>query len=174
MAEFLNAYKRTAVHEGGYANVKGDRGGETYKGISRVNYPNWEGWKIVDENKPLKQNAVIKSDKLNGLVSTFYKRNFWDKIKGDYITDQPIADFLYDYFVHSGKRAVISLQEILNVTPDGIFGAKTLSALNNADEDSVFLSIYEERRTFLIALSKKPNQSKFKTGWLIRVDSYVT
>ncbi|RYD50653.1 MAG: hypothetical protein EOP52_13405, partial [Sphingobacteriales bacterium] len=35
MADFLTAYKRTAVAEGGYANDPDDLGGETYKGIAR-------------------------------------------------------------------------------------------------------------------------------------------
>ena len=34
--------------EGGYANMEGDSGGETYKGISRKWFPKWEGLKIID------------------------------------------------------------------------------------------------------------------------------
>ena len=47
-------------HEGGYANVSGDLGGETYRGISRKNFPSWNGWEIVDEKKPLKYNQILK------------------------------------------------------------------------------------------------------------------
>ena len=45
--------------ESGYANVSGDLGGETYRGITRKNFPKWDGWKIVDENKPLKKGEII-------------------------------------------------------------------------------------------------------------------
>lgn len=173
MAEFLEAYRRTAIHEGGYANVKGDRGGETYKGIARVYHPHWEGWKLVDRAKPLRHNAFIKSDVLDSLVKQFYKRHFWDKIQGDYIRDQRTAEFLYDYMVHSGKRAIVRVQRILGVWDDGILGNITLRALNNADPDDVFNQLKSERRTFLRGLASKPGQSKFLKGWMNRIDSFV-
>lgn len=162
-----------AKYEGGYANVKGDNGGETYAGISRKFHPTWDGWAMVDCNKPLSHNEIIHDSKLEFAVRRFYKVNFWDKIKGDSIISQRIAELLYDYSVHSGKRATTSIQSILGLKQDGIIGNVTLSAINNSDEDCLFSQLKNERLTFLVNLSEKQSQRKFRDGWISRVNSFV-
>lgn len=47
MADFKIAFDITNKTEAGYANNPDDSGGETYAGISRNNWPYWEGWKNV-------------------------------------------------------------------------------------------------------------------------------
>ena len=132
MAEFLAAHKRTAVSEGGYANVAADRGGETYKGISRVHWPKWSGWPIVDKHKPLKHNAKIKDAQLESLVNLFYKRNFWDKVAGDAIDDQETAFKLYDFAVTSGQpRSIQQIQKALGLPETGKINAALIDAINN-------------------------------------------
>ena len=44
MADFRLAYKKIEAAEGGYVNDPDDKGGETYKGISRKANPDWNGW----------------------------------------------------------------------------------------------------------------------------------
>lgn len=132
MAEFLAAHKKTAVHEGGYANVAADRGGETYKGIARNFWPNWPGWAIVDRNKPLKHNAKIKDQELESLVNMFYKRNFWDKIAGDAIDDQETAFKLYDFAVTSGQpKSIQQIQKVLGLPETGKITQALIEAINN-------------------------------------------
>lgn len=172
MAEFLKAYKRTAVHEGGYANVTGDRGGETYKGIARRFYPGWDGWKIVDASKPLRHNQIINSAKLDELVHSFYKGKYWDALRGDLIDSQILAEFLYDYYVHSGTMAVKKLQEIVGVVVDGVLGPISINAINKSCAITTFSKLKQERINFLTKLSASPSQAKFRTGWLRRVNSY--
>ncbi len=59
----------TLAHEGGYANHPSDKGGETYRGITRKHNPNWEGWAFIDE--------VKKTGKgLNGWL-----KDKWDEAK---------------------------------------------------------------------------------------------
>lgn len=132
MAEFLAAHKKTDTHEGGFANVKGDRGGETYAGVARNMWPKWEGWKIVDKYKPLKHNQKIKDVELESMVKLFYKRNFWDKIGGDAIDDQEVAFKLYDFAVTSGQpRSIKNIQEVLGIPATGVIDSKTIEAINN-------------------------------------------
>ena len=50
-AIFEIAYKISMKLEGYYSNSLNDKGGETVNGISRVYFPEWAGWKIVDELK---------------------------------------------------------------------------------------------------------------------------
>ena len=40
---FDRAFVTTMQSEGGYVNNPKDPGGETYMGISRNNYPHWQG-----------------------------------------------------------------------------------------------------------------------------------
>lgn len=135
MANFNNAYKKTAGNEGGWNHVKGDNGGETYKGIARNYHPKWEGWKIVDKAKPLKHNQIIKNDELDRLVSAFYKKNFWDVIGGDQIEDQLTADTLYDFGVNSGHgRSIQNIQEVLGFSKTGKITKQLLEAINNPEK----------------------------------------
>jgi len=171
MAEFKHAYNKTKQYEGGYANVPNDRGGETYMGISRKYYPAWEGWKTVDKHKPLQHNEIIKDAQLDSLVMQFYYYKFWSKLHGDYIESQCTADLLYDYYVHSGMKAIKAVQGIVGVTEDGIVGVRTLNAINGYAGD-LFLKLKAQRRQFLYDLSEKQSQRKFRKGWLARVDNF--
>ena len=79
MANFNIAFELTSKAEGGYANSKYDVGGETWRGISRVYHPNWQGWQIIDQYKSQYKNFVDylwKDKQLNQLVFDFYKQNF--------------------------------------------------------------------------------------------------
>jgi lysozyme family protein len=134
MANFDIAYKKTSGNEGGYANVSGDNGGETYCGISRKFWPNWAGWKIVDANKPLKHNQIIKNPTLESLVKGFYKKEFWDKIEGDKIDNQDVADTLYDFGVNAGTGVSIKqIQKVLGLPVTGKITEDLIEAINNPE-----------------------------------------
>ena len=104
MANFDIAFKRTAQFEGGYVYDPDDNGGETYAGISRKANPKWVGWKTIDAAKK-KSNFPknLKSDiVLQTQVKTLYKTNYWNTIWGDKITNQDVANDLYDTGVNMG------------------------------------------------------------------------
>lgn len=132
MAEFLTAYKKTAASEGGYANVAGDTGGETYAGISRKWFPKWPGWKMVDANKPLKHNQKIKNTELEGMVRQFYKTEFWNKVSGDLIDDQLTAERLYDFGVNAGQgKSISQIETALGLKPTGKITPALIEAINH-------------------------------------------
>lgn len=127
MADFAPAYEKTIVDEGGYqlATVKGDRGGMTYAGISRVMNPQWAGWAHIDQGK------TPPTD----LVRAFYWSGFWEPIQGDAIESQDLANALFKFAVNTsapGRPAVAIkvMQLAARVTPDGELGPKTLAAIN--------------------------------------------
>lgn len=69
-------YDIVSTHEGGYVhNLDGD-GKDTYAGITELNFPKWEGWKIINKHKPLKRGQLINDDKLKKLVSDFYTKDY--------------------------------------------------------------------------------------------------
>jgi len=147
MASFDCAYKLTAALEGGWANHPLDRGGETYCGIARKFWPNWDGWKIIDQlkepgdsvadiNETLSKNALLPFE-----VKTFYMINFWKPLDlfQDYIS-QGVANELYDTAVNQGvQTAGMYLQKAINLLnqngllykdlkEDGNVGPVTLAA----------------------------------------------
>lgn len=172
MSEFKTALKKTLQHEGGYANVSGDTGKETYQGISRKNWPAWRGWAIIDKAKP-KHNQILKDKQLAGLVEVFYYEHFWKPIQGDRIRDQRAAEFLFDFYVNSGYHAIKAIQRIVKVKDDGIIGPQTLAAINSTDPEAVFVALKAARVKFLKDIvARKPNQGEFLQGWMNRVNAF--
>ena len=98
-----------------------------------------------------------------------------DKIKGDLIESQEVANALYDFAVNSGvSKAVKSIQEILGIAVDGNLGAKTIAAINSKDGKELCNKLCDKRAAFFEAIAKKGENAKFLKGWLNRVkDFYV-
>ena len=109
MADFKTAYALTFKNEGGYANVEGDNGGETYCGITRKNFPAWEGWHIIGNYQPLRNGQLINNTELFFLVDEFYKENFWDKLGLDQMADQDLANQVFDMAVNAGVGEALKL-----------------------------------------------------------------
>jgi len=113
-------------------NDHSDSGGETYKGISRKNWPKWTGWAFVDNamNKPNFPKALYSNTQLNDSVVSFYKLNFWDKVGGDMIASQTIANLLVDSAVNEGVRAAIKrAQKIVLIAETGVISPELVEKL---------------------------------------------
>lgn len=169
MAEFKYSFDKTIKHEGGYANVAGDRGSITYMGISRKFHPNWAGWNILDKYTPLRHNQKIDSTELNSHVKLFYYHTFWQPIAGDYLDNQHIADFVFDWHVNSGKSGLKAVQRALGLKDDGFIGEKSITALNNAKIEDLKAARVQ---FFQNIVKANPAQKKFLKGWLARTNSY--
>jgi len=133
MANYRSAILKVLLTEGGYANDPDDSGGETYKGIARNFWPRWSGWAIVDEAKKEAgyEHALNRNMQLNDAVIAFYKVNFWDKVGGDFIKDQSIANNLVDAAVNEGiKGAVKRAQGIVLIAQTGVITPELGTKLN--------------------------------------------
>ena len=134
MANYKEAIAKVLKHEGGYVNDPDDKGGETYKGISRKNWSKWIGWNIVDNSKSLANfpKCLYSNTLLNEYVVDFYKRNFWVPIGGDNIKDQDVANILVDAAVLEGiKPAVKRAQRIVGISQSGEFSEELKIKLNS-------------------------------------------
>jgi len=174
MAEFEPAFRDTIWREGGYVNDPVDRGGETYQGISRKNWPDWEGWLQIDSIK-LKDphdlpKALSESRSLSALVAAFYREEFWEY---DPVGDQSVASKLFDMAVNMGsKQAHRYAQRILEVTPDGKFGPRTLAALNAVDPARLLFELRVASAIHYVDIMLRDStQAKYKNGWLRRAIS---
>jgi len=153
-------------NEGGFklTNITGDPGRQTYAGISRRYHPNWAGWLYIDVGD-------LGNPALPGLVKEFYEETFWDRINGDVIWDQTMAESVYDFAVNAGPVIAIKLaQKVLGVAADGIVGPVTSSAINLADAESFSERYALAKMAWYAAICRKNRgQKKFLLGWINRV-----
>ncbi len=154
MADFRTIYSgATGAIEGEYADIEGDSGGRTWKGISENANPDWRGWALIDaiiardpaltkpqRRRELNRNLRASAD-LEGATAERMKSRYWDVFWGDRNSSQIVAAEMYDQTVHFGpSMAAEHLQRVLNalnrkgetiedVRVDGDYGRKTHRAL---------------------------------------------
>ncbi len=118
------------------------------------------------------------------MVRDFYRKKFWQQLKGDEITSQQAAYHIFAFAVNAGiPTAVRIVQQIVRTTPDGVLGDKTLQALNAVVQDSKdetsFVLLFSLMKIFRykdICLHDKRRKKdtlksnlKFLCGWINRV-----
>ena len=151
---FSSVVKMILVHEGGYVNHPSDPGGETKYGISKRAYPEVDIAELTEDE-----------------AATIYKRDYWDRIKGD---DLPagVACAVMDYAVNSGiSRASKALQSVCGISNgDGIIGPASLNAVwttvKNTSEEDVINGVTEQRQAFIRGLKI---YETFGKGWERRI-----
>lgn len=137
MANFKSALDKVLVKEGGYVNDPDDAGGETYRGVSRRFWKNWEGWKIIDDYKENNKvsnkeftNILNRNVKLQKEVYSFYKSNFWDCFELDDVPNQRVAEMMFDTAINQGAAAAIKFAErTLNLRETGKWSLNLLNKL---------------------------------------------
>jgi len=154
VANFENAIDKILVNEGGYVNDPTDRGGETKFGISKRAYPH------IDIKNLTTQGA-----------KDIYKKDYWDKVKGDDIADDLVAYEVFDTAVNMGVRTSSKLlQMVVGSHPDGVIGSKTLEKINAMD---VELLVSKFRLTkiarYMYLVKRRPANKKYLAGWINRV-----
>lgn len=112
MADFATAYAPLAGFEGGWCNVQGDSGGETYAGIARRYWPDWPGWKLIDREKDHSSFASGASaftrhlaavPGLADMVSGWYRSEWWDRL-GLAALPQDLANEIFEQSVSHPTR----------------------------------------------------------------------
>ena len=188
MAEFQAAHKIVMANEGGYTpGLVGDSGGETYKGVSRKNFPDWTGWQIIDAVKrtlpPKMDPALQASAALQVIVLQFYKKEFWDELNLDQVGNQAIATELYDTAVNMGTgTSALFLQRALNVSSengvnypflklDAKIGPNTTAVLNNHKDPADVLKVLNvlQGAKYIGIMEANPSQERFFRSWFSRV-----
>ena len=137
MADFDKAFTKVCEKEGGYVNNPNDRGGETYMGICRKNYPKNYMWEIIDRIKQKVGNIakeITKAAKLDKDLTTqvkwIYKKYYWDKLKLDEVKSQRIADMAFDDAVNRGTVAAIkTLQKTVKLPITGRMSKELIEKL---------------------------------------------
>jgi lysozyme family protein len=135
-------------YEGGYCYSATDPGGETCWGISKRAYPD------VDIEFLTKEAAM-----------EFYKRDYWDQIKGDELPEM-VRLVVFSSAINQGVfLAIRLLQRIVHTSQDGKLGPKTLAALREVNPKALkyeFLKLQAEHYFSL-------NKPEFIKGWILRL-----
>ena len=172
MADFTQAFQLMIAHEGGYGNDPDDPGGETYKGVARKIFSKWDGWTKVDILK--RQTGfpanLDKDPELQQNISDFYRVTFWDKINGDQIANQEIANSIFDFGVNAGVGTSASLaQMVVGAKSDGVIGPNSILAINNFDPEHFLASFTVAKiARYVNIVKKRPTSRKYFYGWVIR------
>lgn len=149
--------------EGGFVNDKDDLGGATNMGVTLATYRSVFGSNKTA--KDLKRMTMVQW----GII---FKKLYWDKWKADNIKDQNVANILVDWLWCSGSYGIKIPQRVLGVSADGIVGSKTIAAINERDGRELFDTIKQERKGFIERICQtRPQNRKFKNGWLNRINS---
>lgn len=188
MMSFENALEHMLEFEGGYVNDPDDSGGETFRGISRRNWPAWPGWDLIDRVKASGAttakliNARFAGDaEMERLVADFYRVNFWRPFEKLGLPDR-LAEKMFDTAVNMGvgraakllQTAVNALGPVVKLVVDGAIGPRTLDALGlildtPAGEGRVLAAYAEAQADHYRAIVRgKPSQEKYLKGWLRR------
>jgi lysozyme family protein len=177
MASFVPAFAALDRDEGKYSNRKEDSGGETYRGISRVHWPLWEGWERIDEwKKNGRFPANLETDdELQRMVAAFYRQEFWWPAL-DRVQSQSLANKLMSFAVVAGKvPAVKALQFGIRacsgqrLEPDGMLGPKTEAAIRACDSAQLLVALRCEMAChFRMVAQRRPKDLANLAGWLNR------
>jgi lysozyme family protein len=151
MANFNRSIIDLLRREGG-DKVTCINGSKTKFGISQHVYPNMN----------IEELTLVQA-------CAFYKVGYWDKIRGDEIGVQRIANVILDTAVSmSPCKAITFAQKVMGMDVSGTMVPRTLSALNNRfGEVAVesFVNDYSDLR-----LEYYRGDSTFLQGWINRVE----
>jgi lysozyme family protein len=156
--------------EGGYVDDPTDPGGETNKGVTMATFRQCSHELLGID--PTSDNLKALTDAQAGII---YRILYWDKMGGDSVQSQDLANIVCDFYVNAGTNATAMLQRILNsmgakVIPDGWIGPASIQALNALNQTDVYRQYKRSRIHYYQTMSQRFPQ--FLSGWLSRVDAF--
>ena len=181
MANFEQAIQGTFKAEGGFQNHADDNANYvngvligTNLGISAQGYHAF--YKKVPSINDMK-NLTVEQAK------AIFKGNYWDKVNGDKILNQSVAELMFQYVIGSGSGQISDLKDIANgVNPSDIDIKETdipftdaesifINALNQGDYHA---ALKEWRWNLYDAIVlRNPKKGKFLKGWQNRLNTHI-
>lgn len=150
--------------EGGWSNHPNDKGGATMRGVTYTTFCAFRKAKGLP--KPSLLDLKNISDKEWDAVLRWHT---WDKLRLDEIRSEWVAFLIADCCWMSGAGYIKRIQKLCGLKDDGIVGPVTLNKLNGLDQQSLFNTLWNQRRAFYMGIGKGTN-SVFLKGWLRRLD----
>lgn len=166
--------------EGGFQNSPNDSG-NFYNGVlmgtkygitpaAYKSYYNAEPTPVIIKNLTIEKATPI------------YKKKYWDKIRGDEIKNDSVADLMMFTVVNSGTGQISTLKKLANITAGKKIMAETatpftsneIKLLNELPQSIYHNNLKVHRKRFYENLAaKQPKNQIFLKGWLSRLDKHV-
>lgn len=178
MANFEQAILNTFKAEGGFQQDPNDNANYvnkiligTNRGISAQGYYSFH--KKIPTVQQIKDLTIEQAKEI-------FKGNYWDKIAGDYIKNQSVSEMMFQFIIGSGQSQVSDIKDLANktfatnvlVSNDLPITAMDANFINGLDQSLFFNNLWSWRKEFLTNLGNKPQYSKFKQGWLNRLETH--
>jgi lysozyme family protein len=172
MAEFAPVFEKTLKFEGGYQAMPSDTANYnsqgqlvgTNKGISAVAYEAYfRKTPSVDDIK----NVTTE------MAEAIYKKNYWDKIRGDDIKSQDVADIIFALYIGNPSKSNRIVEESLNDlgksagSVNSPFSDTVVKAINSSNDQTLFNTIKSKQLNFVAGFS-----STIRQGWINKISSY--
>ena len=166
---FAYAIAYVLKNEGGaaFVNASDDAGGPTKFGVCQVTLSHWRLSHL--------QPAATEDDVRNlpeEEAEQIYRILYWAPVHGHQIINQAVACAMLDVAVLCGVGTATKLaQGVLGLEQDGIFGPKTLAAINSHAPGyflPLFVAALKEHLYRIVHF--KPSQAKFWQGWVARAN----
>lgn len=152
----------------GFSNHPNDSGGATMCGITLKTYTRYRKLKGKPEPSVSDLKNITLEEWLD-ILRTFY----WNKMQADQIRNQSVANLCVDNVWGSGTGYIRQIQAVAGTKADGIVGPKTIAAINNANQRTLFYKLVEKRRLFYLNLTlSHPSYKVFYKGWLNRLSDF--
>jgi lysozyme family protein len=166
---FEKVIKSVLENEGGFSDDPSDRGGRTQYGITQQTYDNWHD----EKGAPRDDVAQISLEE----AVAIYREKYWEAGNFELINNPKLAGKLLDLAVNCGVGAsVLLLQDAVNVCLDnvliidGALGPKTAKAANAVPQELLYdMVCFLAAHRYLNIIEAKPDQKKFRRGWLLRL-----
>lgn len=179
MASFDLSAAKAFKAEGGYQADPADNANYcdgklvgTNRGISAVAYKGYyKKCPTVEDMKRLTVNQAL----------AIYKAGYWDKINGDRIKNQSVADLMFQYIIGSGASQLSDLKAIANTTAgkkqiaeiDTSITAREAEIINSLNQATYHNNLKVWRAAFFKRLVERvPEKRKFLQGWLNRLETH--
>ena len=177
MADFESCVAYVLKHEGGLSKDASDPGGCTNFGISLrfLREVNDIRLKQIGIFHPVDEKTI--EDLTLDQAQKLYFSEFWQSTPLDKLQNGIIAKYIFDMCVNHGiseavkltQRACCAAQKMKDyVKDDGVFGAKTIGAINYASF-TLIPALIAQRSGFMRQLvAVNPKLDCFLEGWLVR------
>lgn len=143
-----------------------DKGGPTKGGITIRTLESWRQRRVTRQEL----QRLKKPEAMDIMKRLYAESNGIQRLEGHHIQPQVV-----DNAILSGPSlAVKDLQRVLNVTEDGICGAKTMHAVEGRSPEELSHALAVRRALRLARFAvKNPEQMVFLVGWLTRALGFV-
>lgn len=104
---------------------------DMYRGISKLHFPKWEGWKLSGQAK-------------EDAVDAFYSVYFYYAMKLDIIKDEALVNLILNFAtLHGKKKAISKLQKVCEFPMTGVPSIELMEYVSENTKDIIYIYILE-------------------------------